>query len=216
MQKRKSITPKVCVYCGGSSAPTRDHVPPKAIFPRPHPNDLVTVPSCQACNTGISQQDEEFAYFLSLYVGAATLDTKTFFSQRAVGTARHNRRLREHVRSTAQPIYFTTAAGVIFDRGVKIPWRSQAHQPILHRIIRGLYYHAYGEVLPPTHPVEAKFATRLPDPGVQLPWSTGQLAGGRFRYAYCRAPEDRRQSLWLFEFYARLWAIGSTLEEHAA
>jgi len=48
-----------CTYC--SAAPdTRDHVPPKAFLDDPLPNDLPVVPSCSACNTGASL-DEEYA-----------------------------------------------------------------------------------------------------------------------------------------------------------
>lgn len=48
-----------CTYCS-AKPDTRDHVPPKAFLDNPLPNDLPVVPSCSACNTGASL-DEEYA-----------------------------------------------------------------------------------------------------------------------------------------------------------
>jgi hypothetical protein len=39
---------------------TRDHIPPKGIFPTPRSNDLITVPSCASCNRAACESDELF------------------------------------------------------------------------------------------------------------------------------------------------------------
>jgi len=55
-----------CVYCGATGCLTRDHVPPKAIFSKPLPSNLITVPACAKCNSAASNDDEYFR--LSLQV----------------------------------------------------------------------------------------------------------------------------------------------------
>src|SRR6266699_2241063 len=55
-----------CVYCGAEAGDTKDHVPPKCLIRKPYPANLLTVPSCEECNNG-SSEDEE--YFRLVMVG---------------------------------------------------------------------------------------------------------------------------------------------------
>ena len=73
----------LCIYCQSREADSRDHVPPKGIFPKPRPSDLVSVPACQECNGGFAQLDEEFAFWLSNYVGPRSAITARLYQQRA-------------------------------------------------------------------------------------------------------------------------------------
>jgi hypothetical protein len=58
-----------CVNCGAAVDLTRDHVPPKNLFPKPRP-ELFTVASCRACNNGASEDDEYFRLTLSMAEGS--------------------------------------------------------------------------------------------------------------------------------------------------
>jgi hypothetical protein len=49
-----------CVYCGAFGTVTGDHVPPRNLFPKNPPKNLVTVPCCYACNQAASKNDEYF------------------------------------------------------------------------------------------------------------------------------------------------------------
>jgi hypothetical protein len=51
-----------CVYCG-KKATTKDHVVPRCLLEKPYPPNLLTVPSCSACNEGYSKDEE---YFLAV------------------------------------------------------------------------------------------------------------------------------------------------------
>jgi len=59
-QKEKSV----CVFCG-DPATTRDHVPPKGVFPDPKPSDLITVPACDSCNSDTKLDDEYFRWLVA-------------------------------------------------------------------------------------------------------------------------------------------------------
>jgi hypothetical protein len=48
-----------CIYCR-NEADTDDHVPQKNLFPKPRPNNLITVPACKDCNKKYEKDDEYF------------------------------------------------------------------------------------------------------------------------------------------------------------
>lgn len=52
--KRQS---SLCAYCGGP-VETRDHVPSKVFLDSPYPVNLPVVPSCEACNSGFSPDEQ--------------------------------------------------------------------------------------------------------------------------------------------------------------
>lgn len=59
----------ICIYCSATNLiPTRDHVPPKCLFPKPRPLNLVTVPACPTCNQSFKLDDE---YFRLMVAGEA-------------------------------------------------------------------------------------------------------------------------------------------------
>lgn len=56
----------VCVYCGSKEELTDDHIPPKTLFPKPRPSNLITVRSCRNCNESASKDDEYFRLMISM------------------------------------------------------------------------------------------------------------------------------------------------------
>ena len=55
-----------CAFCGSDKNVTKDHVPPKNVFPEPRPSDLITVPACDNCNKATSMDDEYFRLMLCM------------------------------------------------------------------------------------------------------------------------------------------------------
>lgn len=56
---------KSCYLCGSIENLTRDHIPPKNLFPSPKPTDLITIWCCRECNEKFSLIDESFRVFTS-------------------------------------------------------------------------------------------------------------------------------------------------------
>ena len=73
MDKLKKPQKKNCIYCGKREATERDHVPPKCFFPRPWPNDLITVPSCSICNRSFGKIDE---FIRDVFISLDTTESK--------------------------------------------------------------------------------------------------------------------------------------------
>lgn len=60
-----------CVHCGGLTE-SRDHAPSKAFLDKPYPGDLPTLPSCDACNNGLSRDEEYLACFIECVIAGTT------------------------------------------------------------------------------------------------------------------------------------------------
>jgi len=56
---------KNCYLCGSTKGLTRDHIPPKNLFPSPKPTNLATVLCCKKCNEEYTLIDESFRVFVS-------------------------------------------------------------------------------------------------------------------------------------------------------
>ena len=56
---------KSCYICYSTKNLTKDHIPPKNLFPSPKPTNLITVWCCRKCNEKFSLIDESFRVFTS-------------------------------------------------------------------------------------------------------------------------------------------------------
>jgi hypothetical protein len=54
------MTPQIqpCVYCGERDGTEKAHAVGRLFFPKPRPDNVVTVPACGECNHGISEDEE--------------------------------------------------------------------------------------------------------------------------------------------------------------
>ena len=60
-----------CVFCGGETG-TRDHCPSRVFLDEPYPDNLPVVPSCSACNSSFSADEEYLACLVSCVVAGST------------------------------------------------------------------------------------------------------------------------------------------------
>lgn len=202
---------EICAYCGAPSPTTRDHIPPKGIFPTPRPDDLVTVPSCAVCNQGASASDERFRAYLSLHVGVGTPSINRLWEQ-ALPSIRRNRSLHRRLRAEVEPVWLTTPSGVIHGQAYRGRWDSDIHDSTVERMIRGLYFHHYGDVLGTRVRVKALWFRGL---SADIREATAEceqrsVGGGQFVYRFVRASDAPLHSIWLFQFHERHWAGGQT------
>jgi hypothetical protein len=56
-------SPEVCYWCG-TKAVSRDHVPPKNLYPKGKRQNLTTVPSCDEHNHGFKKLDERMRFYV--------------------------------------------------------------------------------------------------------------------------------------------------------
>jgi hypothetical protein len=199
-----------CVYCG-KPADTLDHVPPRACFPKPRPK-MITVPACLACNNALSTKDEEFASFLSLRVGIDTPATQQLHEKNRRRVAR-NRRIRGTILANTK-LSWVRDEKVIVGRLPVFHWKGDAHDQMIARIIRGLFYHVFKRRLSDEVPVHASWSKPFDDPELYALWVTypGENLGadGQFRYRYAVSAECPDDTVWMFTFYDCHFATGHT------
>lgn len=204
------MTPEECAYCGSSDRITRDHIPPKGLFPTPRPSDLITVPACYVCNKGFELDDEYFVTSIGLRDGVRkTREGKQFVGK--VMRSLQRPAAAKFAGMIASQIQFADAAAP----HLNLPPGTQGFvmdairlRRTAERITKGLLFNQTGKSLPATHELRALLLEDLPVPvsNYYLSLLAGvtpvELAGGRFAYITRTAVDDRFSSIWLLDFYA--------------
>ena len=202
---------EICGYYKSTSPTTRDHISPKSAFPTPRPDDLITIPSCLPCNQGASESDELFCAYLSFHVGLDTPSTSRLWEQ-ALRGVRHNRRLQRSLLAEMERVLLTTPSGIVYGQRYRGRWDSETHDVTIERIIRGLYFHHYREVLGSRATVKCHWFRELTPDLLEATAECEQRSVGddQFVYRFGRASDGPLHSIWLFEFHQRHWAGGQT------
>lgn len=128
---------QLCVICGKNIATTRDHIPPKSIFPKPRPDDLITVPACSTCNNGDSDFDERFKVYSNLHVLRNEKNWEELFESTIAPTINHNKRLKKDILAGAKDVMLETKSGNKLGHHIAIKWDSEAFVNVIERTTRG-------------------------------------------------------------------------------
>lgn len=206
------VSGQVCAICGEREATTKDHVPPKAIFPKPRPSNLITVPACHECNNGASDNDDLFKVYLSMHAADNNEIAKQLFQDKTYRTLKRNQNLLGKIRRESKKLNIVSDRGSIETR-TGVLWDSDAHDAVIERIIRGLYFHHVGHPVPKDSDLSVQWLSKIPDellPKLHL-FNEVRIGNEQFIYKYVVYPEDPRHSIWLFEFYGAHWASGVTV-----
>lgn len=139
-----------CVYCGTLGEITYDHVPPKNLFPRPRPSNLITVPSCKRCNNSASKDDEYLRNSIVMRsdVGeheAANMVLSTALSALARPQQRmFNREFTEGI----SVVWLRSMVSDLIAPALAYTVKMKRLIRVFNRIARGLYYHERKERIP--------------------------------------------------------------------
>ena len=196
---------KICGFCGREPATTVDHIPPKGIFNKPLPSDLITVPACSKCNQGTSPQDEEFKTILSLMMGVETTDTKRFWDEGALRTFNHNRRLKHEMTRSMMDVVIPDDAAMASLKVTVGLLDAEVHRKTIEKITRGLYFHHFNSVVDVNCPMNVEVWANLDwvDDKIARVLTKRQIGDGVFRYAFVIEPDRPSESWWLYSFYGR-------------
>jgi hypothetical protein len=142
-----------CIYCGILPGKTRDHVPPKALFAHPRPNDLITVPCCTQCREGQSRDDEYFVHILSMREGTGESPSVRAARDAALRSLMKPAKAgfaRSLLRSVSEVEAYSTS-GIYLGQRLSYNVELNRLTNVIDRTTRGLYYHEYGQRLPDGH-----------------------------------------------------------------
>lgn len=204
---------QLCAICGIEKATTRDHIPPKGIFVKPRPSNLITVPACVKCNNHSSDLDERFLAYLGVHVSIDEGEGQRLFTEQVMKTLKHNKKLHREIFNKVKPVEYITTERVTLSKGHISEWDKEPHMRIMERTIRGLYYHHFNKILGSDYIVNTHFfdylTTELQE--TSKSWATNSI--GNVVYKYVMAEKNGETiSAWLFQFYGAHWAGGQTVK----
>ena len=208
----------VCVYCGSTEAITDDHIPPKSLFPKPRPSNLITVRSCRQCNEGASKDDEYFRLMLSL-----RHDTGDHPSVKQILPSIY-RSLQKPAKKGFQQALFNSMKDMeLVSRGGIYLGDAQSYDVNLVRLDRvakrttaGLYYHQFGKPIPAGFHVTAYSADGLDNLSADTKQRVIKLfddvtrnephifGDGVFAYWHEPAHNHDTVGVWVLAFYERV------------
>jgi len=148
-KKPKKRTNVVCYICGLTGADTRDHVIPACFFPAPPHQNLLTLPAHHSCHHRL---DEEYVRNLLASFGrdssvsAARLWNSTGAVRRSFA---RNVQLRRSVIAGMVPrVEMFSPGGIYLGDAPAIHFERTRVYPSLEKMVRGLYRHHTGRLLP--------------------------------------------------------------------
>lgn len=217
--------PPHCAYCGSAYDITRDHIPPKAIFPDDpgHRSDLITVPACRRCNHKFSIADQYFSLAVSSHMLtgenpiAATLHARAQRGFERLLRGRKGEKIRREIRLVEN----RTPAGILL--GYRPAWKydTELLRSVVCRIIKGLHFHHFKCPVARDVPVHSATLTDIPqrtasDDEILKPLRDTMastpihdIGDGVFRYRFGTALDNPDVSMWLMIFYDALEFAGS-------
>jgi HNH endonuclease len=202
----------ICAYCGKHRKITRDHVIPKALFPRPLSAQMVTVSACHDCNSRKSKHDDFLRDLLTTDIaGSQSPIAKSIFQDKVLSSHKQGKSLLSRIarnEAVSIPIvsksnlYYGDCYTATFDLGRAIEMFSF--------IVRGLNYKLRGVVMPS----DCEFkVNRLVDKDINK-WRDFYLKNGDNSFVvhedifWCKyqcADFDDNLTFWLLTFYNRIF-----------
>jgi hypothetical protein len=206
-----------CGYCGKRRLVTDDHVPPKGLFPKPRPSDLITVPICSSCNAGTSRDDEYFRTVIAPHFRAAQHPEAQLVlpSVWSSLTRPEAEGFRASFLNALHAVTMTSPMGLYIGKAYKYDIDYARIERVAERIARGLFFHQKDTPIPNACQIRAMCLTGrhlLPDPKSSLTLIGSGLqaaptyvqGSGVFRYKVSfvepTGPHPN-SSAWLFSLY---------------
>jgi hypothetical protein len=213
---------QACIYCGATDNITDDHVPPKCLFERPLPSNLVTVPACRSCNEQLGLDDE---YFKTAMVFRWDADVHP------VAVARRGSAMRAMARDqargflrlftdTLQSTPIVLRSGIYVGEGGRFVADMNRIRSVVRRIVRGLHYAKLGVVLPFDQEIlileDETLEQFAPDIRVEMLRSLAPVLRGEPEqlgddvFTFFWRSQGRNSSEWFMAFYSRIMFFGAT------
>lgn len=212
--------PIVCAYCGFSPPNkkdlTSDHIPPKKLFPKPRPANIITVPACRNCHANTSKDDEYFCLKISMRNDAQRNSAARTIAHELIGSLGRVQSIdfRRQILSDLRVANLRTASGLYTgQRVVAYDVDMVRIFKVLERIVRGLYFVETGKPLGLQNEVRSNAIEEIQQQTVfleQLKQVIPSMAQGEkigddvFTYRYILVPNKQEFSAWIISLYNRV------------
>ena len=203
---------------------TKDHIPPKSLFAKPRPNNLITVPCCLDCNQRWTMHDEYFKLML-LMRGDVSSHPEAIRLQPSIIRSVYRPEMNGLLRSIGEGITeveLHTRSGIYLGPATAYKVWLERLSAVGARIARGLFYHEKGYALPGEYAVigvTEPFAN-APNPddlsqrmAAVLSVEPKIFGKGVFSYQAYFIKTNPNLSQWYFEFFETVSFFCITIEE---
>ena len=229
MSRKKRSKVGQCVYCGKIRPITEDHVPPRNLFAKPRPSNLIKVPSCYEChseNKQASKDDEYLRLTLTMREDTAEHpDVEQILPTVLRSLARPDKvGFTQAFLRSFRDVNVVTQSGLYLGRKGAFDVNLTRLDSVARRIIKGVFYHEKGYRLPDDYDAVAYSESRLQDLTdnwkqklqknileplmLNAPKTIGQQV---FSYRVAYSDSDPNTSVWLLGFYERVNFLCMTL-----
>lgn len=215
---RKSVRPKCCAYCGATGKLTRDHIPPKCLFGKPLPPDVITVPACHNCHAPLNCDDEYFKTVVSMRddVRAHPVAQKILPSVFRAFTRPDKVRFTRDIFAVRKLREVVTPGGIYLGTQEAFRVNMRRAKAVTRRITSGLYFHETGRCLPRgcsvvstgiAHPNRVLDDLLKQQPKIYLLLTSQPrkvIGDDVFSYRFFVVPTEPRSSIWELTFYGSI------------
>ena len=214
---------KPCVYCyclleNG----TKDHVPPKCIFPKGTPG-LITVPSCEICNSRFGKDDEYFRQVIAFAIESSEHPQAKEPIDKALKNfnREESKGFRRKFFETLRLRQVEYEPGVL-ERGAEYTIELQRIGNVVSRTVRGLLWSEsgilstedYGVVVNPSFnldflgPRQMALIAEVEAMERASSHKRKSIGGGAFEYWWEKRSSDQLpDSVWVLRFYEAIYFV---------
>ena len=206
---KKRHSSRLCYLCGKPGADSRDHVPPRGIFPRLPPGNLITVPAHKACNRAFSEDDETLRNDI-IAASSRSKAGRRAWSEQVVPSFKKNPRARQDLLDRCITLWAKDPQTGAFVRINGIRAEVSRYEREIARMTRGLFYHRFKIPLPQDWPIQVykmlppeksvrDLKALLAEYGLKPRWR--HVEPGVFSYYYGVLDEDNRKGIAVMIFF---------------
>ncbi len=210
--KKNDLQRKVCYICGKEGANSKDHVPPKGIFLkeiRSVGDDLLTVPAHAKCNSGCSKDDKYFQFFLSIPGYWQNENARQLWKDKIYPgiQKKEDALFKKQILSNMKPIKLRSETGIDLGDTATINLDAKRINGVIERIVRGIYYHTTGFIMPLQNTVRVELLTLGAGEslgGLNSLKHTKSFGEGTFQYKWDVTLESRTTAFFWLSFFNAL------------
>lgn len=162
---RRKKRPKLCYLCGKPNTDTKDHVPPRGIFPAKPNGQLLTVPAHRSCNEKYSGDDELFRNLIIAGSGR-TPEGEQAWNEQVVPSWKENRGAKRRLQERMVIIWVREPKSGLFVPRKALAGDVPVFEREIDRCTRGLYYHKFNKPYPPSQEIKVD---KLQPPELSIP-----------------------------------------------
>jgi len=213
-----------CVYCGQLAPRHDDHVPPKNLWGKPRPSNLIVVPSCYDCNNKASKDDEYFRTMLAIRFDTTPQAVNSGAWDAAIRSLSYPEQagFTKHLLNSMRLAELCTRAGLYLGNAMTYDVQLERVNRVATRIVNGLFFHETGRRLAAGYDAAAYCLNDLkdldPDTSEQikqivdvlLAQTARVIDSNVFSYRLHIPDEDPDVTAWLFLIYKNVAFLGLT------